>query len=199
MTFESMDKYKTIFLKIVLIAAFCAGPVAGAEIGFKLEKFQLSDLSGAAVSQKAYGGKIVVFVFWSFKCPVSLAYNDRVEQLQKSYAGKGVAVLGIASGANENAAEIRANIANLKIQFPVLLDSEGDLAEKLGATHAPEVFILDGNSVLSYRGALDNNKKPGESGRIAYANEAIDAILSGRPVPMAETRPFGCSIKRRMQ
>jgi peroxiredoxin len=197
---------RRMFMKrasVVWITAFwmmlCTGAVAGVELGSRLPNFQLKDAFGAARSLESYSGKIVVFVFWSFKCPVSLAYDDRVEKLQAKYTAKGVVVLGVASGANDSADEIRANAANLKIQFPVLLDTEGDLAENLGATHTPDVFILDREAVLRYRGAFDNNKKPGESGRIAYAEDAIEAILAGRAAPVSDTRPFGCSIKRRNQ
>jgi peroxiredoxin len=177
----------------------CSAPVFGYEIGSKLPSFQLKDASGASRSLESYSGKILVLVFWSFKCPVSLAYDDRVEKLQAKYADKNVAVLGVASGANDNADEIRANAANLKIQFPILLDSEGDLAEKLGATHTPDVYILDRDGTLRYRGAFDNNKKLGENGRVAYVEDAVDAILGGRAIPISEMRPFGCSIKRRNQ
>ena len=78
----------------------------------------------------------------------------------------------------------------------MLVDREGTLAEKLAATHAPSIFILDGGSVLRYRGALDNNKQPGEAGRIAYAEEAIDALLAGRAPARPETREFGCPLRR---
>jgi peroxiredoxin len=181
----------------LLLFILCAPAVSGSEIGSKLADFQLKDASGAGRSLESYSGKIVILVFWSFKCPVSLAYDDRVEKLQAKYSDKSVVVLGVASGANDNADEIRANAANRKIQFPILLDSEGDLAEKLGATHTPDIFILDRENILRYRGALDNNKKPGENGRIGYVEDAIDSILSGRAIPISETRPFGCSIKRR--
>jgi peroxiredoxin len=190
-------KRASVVWEIAFWIMLCTSTVAGAELGSKLQSFQLKDTSGATRSLESYSGKIIVFVFWSFKCPVSLAYDDRVEKLQAKYTDKGIVVLGVASGANDSPDEIRANAANLKIQFPVLLDSEGDLAENLGATHTPDVFILDKEAVLRYRGALDNNKKPGESGRIAYAEDAIDAILAGRVAPVSETRPFGCSIKRR--
>jgi len=174
----------------------CVQAAGPAEIGSRIGNFQLPDVSGTTRSLQLYSGKLVVFVFWSFKCPVSLAYDDRIEGLQNKYGDKGVTVFRIASAANETSAEIRANTANLKLTVPVLLDSEGNFAEKLGATHTPSVFILDGSMILRYKGALDNNKKPGESDRIAYAENAIDSILAGRPVAVSETRPFGCSIKR---
>jgi peroxiredoxin len=186
-------------LGLLFVAMQLVKPAAAIEIGSKVGNFQLPDVSGTTRSLQSYSGKIVILVFWSFKCPVSLAYDDRIEMLQKEYAVKGVAVLGVASGANETADEIRANTSNLKIGFPVLLDSEGNLAGILGATHTPGIFILDGSANLRYRGSLDNNKKPGESGRAAYAEDAINALLAGRSVAIPETRPFGCGIRRKTQ
>ena len=172
------------------------GQYAGAaDIGSKITNFQLADTFEKTHSLNAYSGNVVVLVFWSFKCPVSLAYIDRIEEIRNKYEGKKVVVLGIASSPNETAAEIRANVANLNMKVPVLLDSEGSVAEKLGATHTPSAFIIDGGAVLRYKGALDNNKKLGENGRIAYVADALDAILSGRAVSMPETRPVGCSLR----
>ena len=172
------------------------GQYAGAtDIGSKIANFQLSDTSEKTHSLNAYSGNVVVLVFWSFKCPVSLAYIDRIEEIRSKYEGKKVVVLGIASSPDETAAEIRANVANLNMKVPVLLDSEGSVAEKLGVTHTPSAFILDGGAVLRYKGALDNNKKLGESGRIAYVADALDAILSGRAISMPETRAVGCSLR----
>jgi hypothetical protein len=139
----------------------------------------------------------VSLFFWSFKCPISLAYTGRMEALQNKYRDRGVVVLGIAAAVNETPEEIRANTANLKITVPVLLDSEGELAGKLGATHTPCVFILDGKLVLQYKGAPDNNKLPGDKGRIAFVDNIIEALLEGNPVHISETKPFGCIIKRR--
>ena len=169
---------------------------AAAEIGSKLPNFQLADASGEAWSLRSYSGKIVVLVFWSYKCPVSLSYDTRIEELQNRYAAKGVVIVAIASSSNESPEEIQANLTNRKMHLPVLLDSEGNVAEKLGATHAPNVFLLDGEGMLRYRGALDNNKKPGENGRIGYVEEALDSILAGRDVRVTETPPLGCSIKQ---
>ena len=187
-----------------ILAAFACLLIAGtiairavhaAEIGSRIGNFQLSDISGTPLSLQSYSGKIVVFVFWSFKCPVSLAYNERIEELRARYGEKGVMVLQIASGANETSPAIKANAANLNIRVPVLLDPEGSAAEKLGATHTPSVFIVDSRAILRYKGALDNNRKMGEKGRIAYVENALDSILSGETVPVAETRAFGCSIR----
>jgi peroxiredoxin len=166
-----------------------------ADIGSKIDNFQLPDTEGTIHSFSSYSGKIVALVFWSFKCPVSLFYNERLNALKDKYRNSEVAVLGVDSAANETQAEIFANRDNLNITTPILLDLEGNLAEKVGATRTPSVFVIDGNMILRYRGALDNNRKEGEKGRIAYAEDAIDALIAGRAVPALETRPLGCSIR----
>jgi|WetSurMetagenome_2_1015567.scaffolds.fasta_scaffold164177_2 peroxiredoxin len=183
-------------LYILGVSASAPGQSAAAEIGSKVSNFQLADVSGEAWSLRSYSGKIVVMVFWSYKCPVSLSYDTRIEELQNRYGSKGVITVAIASSSNESPEEIRANHSNRGMHLPVLLDSEGNVAEKMGATHAPDVFILDGEGILRYRGALDNNKRPGENGRIGYAEEALDSILAGRDVRITETRPLGCSLKQ---
>jgi peroxiredoxin len=187
----------SVLASLAVLSAGIALQVGAAEIGSRIGHFQLTDLSGQSVTSQAYSGKVVVFVFWSFKCPVSLVYDDRLEALQGKYGSRGVAVVAVSSGQNQNPAEIQANASNLKLTIPVLVDPDGDLAEKLGATHTPSAFVLDSSGVLRYKGALDNNKKPGENGRTAYVENALESILAGTPVEAPETKPFGCSIKRK--
>lgn len=193
--------YRQGVVRSVLLVCLCFSVLIcaaqAAEIGAKVGNFELTDITGKTQSLQSYSGRVVVLVFWSFKCPVSLAYDDRVEALQNKYGNKGIAVLLVSSNANETASEIRANASNLNLRIPVLLDSDGNLADKFGATHTPSVFILDGNGILRYRGALDNNKRIGDGGRVVYADDALDAILEGRSVAISETKPFGCSIRRK--
>lgn len=185
---------------ILSAALACTGSmipsrVCAAEIGSSIPNFELPDTAGEIYNLRSFSRKVVAIVFWAYKCPVSLAYIDRIEELRRKYEVRGVGVLAVAAGANETAAEIRANAVNLKISVPVLLDSEGNVAEKLGATHSPSVFIIDGEGILRYKGAVDNNKRPGESGRISYVDDALDSILAGRKVIVPETRPFGCTLR----
>jgi peroxiredoxin len=196
MEFKDMRRIAIFFLWIC-ITSLSIQSILAAGIGSKIENFKLPDVAGTIHSLNSYSGKIVVLVFWSFKCPVSLLYDERLNGLKDKYKNSGVVVLGVDSAANETAEEIRANIDNLKITTPMLSDLEGNLAEKFGATQTPGVFVIDGNAILRYRGALDNNRKAGEKGRIAYAEDAIDALLAGRDVSTSETKSFGCSIRRK--
>jgi peroxiredoxin len=168
-----------------------------AQVGTRISDIRLADDRGKQHSLEDYAGKILVLEFWSYKCPPSAAYDDRIKELDARYRSRGVVILAVDSNKNEPAAEVRVNSDNRKVPYPVLMDPSGNLADSLGATHTPSVAVLDGSGVLRYRGAIDNNLRPGESGRIAYLENALDALLSGQPVQQSETRiSGGCSIKR---
>lgn len=197
-----MDK-RTRAIALFSIALVCLAAAlsqifaAAADIGEKIGEFRLQDTAGNTHSLDTYAGKVVVLVFWSFKCPVALAYDDRLTALQSKYGNRGVVVLGVASNANETMVEIQRNVSNLNLSFPILLDSDGVLAGRLGASHTPSIFILDPSAILRYKGSLDNNKRLGDRGREPVAQEAIDSILAGQPVAKPETVFFGCSTKRK--
>ena len=169
--------------------------IHAAGIGSKIENFPLMDESGTTHNLRSYSGRVVVVVFWSYRCATSSRYSQRIDSLQNKYGKDRVLIFGVTAGPDETAESIRTNKNNLKVTFPVLLDTEGQLASTLNATHTPSVFILDGSGVLRYQGALDNNKILGDPKRMAYAEDAIDAILSNRPVAIPETESFGCSIR----
>ncbi len=171
----------------------------GADVGDRVGDVRLADVEGRTHELSGYSGSVVVLAFWSFKCPVALAYNDRLRALKDDYASRGAVFLAVASSVNETPAEIRRNAANLRLPYLVLLDTDGVLAAKLGAGYAPSVYILDRAGVVRYQGAIDNNRRPGERGRVAHAEEALRAILEGRKVDVQETSPFGCAIRRSAQ
>lgn len=179
----------------------CSTTVAtaiAAEIGSRVKDFQLNDSSGQSHSLQDYSQKVVVLAFWSFKCPVALTYGERINALKDQYGAHGVIVLGVASDAGESAAAIQRNASNVNLQFPILLDPDGVVADELAATRTPSIYVIDGAGILRYRGAFDNNKKPGDRGRISYAEDAVQQVLSGRQVMVPKTSASGCSIRRRV-
>jgi peroxiredoxin len=192
-----MLKNKISMLLIYMFFGISVQSIHAAVIGSKVSDFRLSDASGKNHSLNAYSGKIVVLVFWSYKCATSSRYSNQIESIQNKYDRNRVVVLGISAGPDETAENILKNKMNLGVTFPVLLDTEGRVAASLDATHSPSVFIIDGTGRLRYQGALDNNKKMGEEGRRAYAEDAIDAILTGRNVEISEIEAFGCSMRAR--
>jgi peroxiredoxin len=190
-----MMRLGIFFLLFCLTVGLFAQPVTAVDIGAEIGDFQLSDESGNIHTLRSFSGKIVAFVVWSYKCPSAIRYTDRLYVLQKKYDKNEVVLVGVAPGSSETAAAIRANKANLNIDFPILLDRDGSLTGMLGATHIPSVFIIDGNARLQYRGAIDNDKRIGDDKRRAYAEDAIEAIMTGRPVKAREIEARGCLIR----
>jgi peroxiredoxin len=198
--FKNVDIVKKLFKPFagaVLAFVFCQSLVFAGEVGTKAPDFRLQDAAGKSYSLNDYSGRVLVLVFWAFKCPVVLASDERLRSIQAKYRDAGVEVLAVNSNNNESPLEIRHNAANLGLPYPVLLDEDGVLAEKLKATQTPTFYVIDRQGILRYQGALDS-KKPGDSGRGSSLEDALNEILAGKPVTTPETRASGCSIRRRM-
>jgi alkyl hydroperoxide reductase subunit AhpC len=82
-----------------------------------------------------------------------------------------------------------------KFNFPYLRDEDQKVAKSYGAQRTPEVFLFDPKKSLRYHGTIDDNYDEPEAVKVHYLRDAIDAILHGRNVKLAETQPVGCTIK----
>lgn len=189
-------------LFIVAGAIFAAGASAEGEIpappaiGATIEDFTLPDADNKDRSLKSLAGKNgTVLLFISVQCPVSNAYNERMEKLAQDYKAKGIAVVGINSNVAEDAASVKAHATDNKLSFTILKDPGNKIADKLGANVTPEAYYLDANNKLLYHGRIDNSRNAAQVETSDLRN-ALDAALAGKPVEKTEAKAFGCSIKR---
>jgi peroxiredoxin len=172
------------------------GTPGGMGINQPVADFTLSDAGGKKHSLESLKGKNgTVLIFVSTQCPVSNAYNQRMEKLAQDYKERGVAVIGINSNSTESANDIKNHASQNKLTFTILKDTGSKVADQLGATNTPEVFFLNASGKLVYRGRIDNSRND-QSVSSNDLRNAIDATLSGKPVANAFIRAFGCSIKR---
>ena len=165
-------------------------------IGATVEDFTLPDGDGkdhSLNSLKGKNGSVLIFV--ATKCPVSNAYNERMEKLAQDYKAKGINVIGINSNVAELADAVKAHAAANNLTFPILKDSGNKIADRLGATVTPEVYFLDAGNKLLYRGRIDNAK---DATQVSTNDlrEALDAALAGKPIEKTTASAFGCTIKR---
>mgnify|MGYP002065186429 CR=1 FL=1 len=82
--------------------------------------------------------------------------------------------------------------------FPYLLDVRQEVYPKFGATRTPHVFLLErsgGKYIVRYIGTIDDNYGDPDAVKTRYVENAVDALLEGRDIPMEITRAIGCSIK----
>ena len=185
-------------LAVVAAAGLAAAlPAAGAvAIGEKLQPFKLNDATGKSVDLAGFQGrKAVVLMFIATQCPVSNAYNDRMASLAREYGAKGVAFVGINSNRQESVEEIAGHAAQHGFGFPVLKDVGNVQADRFGAQVTPEIYVYDPGWVLRYHGRIDDDRS-GANVKSQDLRNALDAVLGGKAVPVAETKAFGCTIKR---
>jgi len=165
-------------------------------IGATIEEFTLPDVDGRDHALKSLKGKNgTVLIFISVQCPVSNAYNERMEKLAADYKSKGIAVIGVNANSSEDAGAVKAHATEKGLTFTILKDPGNKLADKLGATRTPEAYFLDSNNKLLYHGRIDNSQNPAaiESSDL---RTALDAALAGKPIEKTEAKAFGCTIKR---
>jgi hypothetical protein len=136
-----------------------------------------------------------VLLFIAVQCPVSNAYNERMEKLAADYKAKGIAVIGINSNVAEDAAAVKAHAEQNKLSFAILKDPGNKIADRLGAKVTPEAYFLDAGNKLLYHGRIDNARNAAQLETSDLRN-ALDAALAGKAVEKTEAKAFGCSIKR---
>jgi peroxiredoxin len=168
--------------------------------GEQAPDFTLPDTDGAERSPD--GAPATVVVFTCNHCPYALAWHGRLAEAAKAYADRGVAFLAI----NSNDAEryprdsyeaMRSRVASDGgWPMPYLHDASQEVARAYDAKTTPDVFVLDAERRLRYRGAPDADYDD-PSQNAAWLRDALDAVLDGREPERAETRPVGCSIKWR--
>jgi peroxiredoxin len=168
----------------------------GVSVGETISDFKAADLEGNELSLASVKGKNgTVLIFISVQCPVSNAYNQRMEELAEVYRAKGVNVVGIYPNATESVDAIKRHSSENKFTFKILKDNGNKVADQLGANHTPEVYLLDASGKLVYQGRIDNQKNAAMV-TSTDLRDAIDATLAGKPVAKSKAAAFGCSIKR---
>lgn len=148
--------------------------------------------------------KGIVIIFTSNFCPYSKLYEDRIEALANEFSAKGVQFILInpnnPSASKDDSIEAMAKKAKEKgFRFPYLADKDQTVANSLGATKTPEVFLLKPTSnsfSIVYSGAIDDNPQvPGDVSK-EFLKDAINSLLGGKTIAIASEKPTGCMIKK---
>lgn len=187
---------------LVLLVAW--SPVKdGYEVGDAATDFKLKNVDGKIVSLADYkSAKGFIVVFDCNTCPYSKAYNTRIIALSKKYS-KDFPLVAINANSpdlspGDSFEEMKRYAKNKGYDFPYLVDDTQEIAKAYGATNTPHVFVLTKeHSVLkvAYIGTIDNNSRDASSVTKRYVEEAVDALLAGKPVSTSKTRAIGCGIK----
>ena len=148
-------------------------------------------------------GWVVVLVWWSATGPAVAKVDPILVDLHRRYAGKGVRFFAVnpfvCKGPDRRGVECTAIVREFKrirhIEYPVLLDGNRKVSRRYGARCVPEVVVIDRKGVLRYRGAaVTPFIKKGERQYKPFLENALEAVLAGKMVPLKETRTWGNRI-----
>jgi hypothetical protein len=173
----------------------------GYQVGDTVATFTLPRAEGGEFTVDPTTAPATVVVFTANHCPYALAWHDRIQQLARDYAERGVLVVQInpnnqATHPADSTAASAQRVAAGHFAGPYLRDEPQDITRAWGAERTPDVFVVDKTGALAYRGAPDESYED-ESQRASYLRDALDDLLAGRPVARPETPPRGCTIKWR--
>ena len=163
-------------------------------------RFELKGADGAVHTSASYDdAAVLVLVQWCNHCPYVIGWQDRMNDVQRDYAARGVRVVAVNSNDAErfpgdSFEEMVERAREKSYSFDYLYDPSQDVARHLGSERTPEVFVFDRDRRLVYHGAIDDNRDEREVGR-RYLREVLDAVLAGAEPPVTETPAVGCSVK----
>ena len=141
--------------------------------------------------------KAIIVAFIATRCPVSKAYDARMEKIYQDYKDKGVVFVGINSNCNpmESENEMKEHAERVGLTFPILKDHDNMIADKYGARVTPHIYLLDSEGTVRYIGRIDDSQDQ-EKVKSRDLIDALDAVLAGKEVNSKLTSAFGCTIKR---
>ena len=158
----------------------------------------LTDAAGKPSVLTGGDARAVVVAFLATDCPMSNGYLPALNDLAAKYAEREVKVVGVVPDPDTTAEQLAAHAKEYKLAFPLLRDPKHAAVSALGPKVTPEVVVLDEKRVVRYRGRIDD----GYAGRLkpkAVVTRhdlvaAVDEVLAGQPVSVAETKAFGCPV-----
>jgi peroxiredoxin len=164
------------------------------KLGEQAPGFELPDTDGNA---QAFETPAVV-VFTCNHCPYALAWHDRLMDVARDYPDVNFYAI------NPNDAERypRDSFAAMKERvnadagwpMPYLRDESQDVARAYGARTTPDVFVIDADGVLRYRGAPDADHAD-EAQNAQWLRDTLNGLRAREDIALPETEPVGCSVK----
>jgi len=200
---------KIIFILILAVSVSVVAASNNGKLGIGdkpvLTDVKMEDVSGAKISlADVKKGNGLLVMFSCNTCPFVLQWEDRFPDL-KAWADKnkvGMVVLNSNHQKRDGDDSFEAMKKHAKekgYNFYYALDDQSLIANSFGGQTTPHAFLFNGKMELVYKGAIDDSYKSAKDVKQPYLKDAIASVASGKEVAIAETKPVGCSIKRKTE
>jgi len=197
---------KVFFLFFISVSLSVFGENNKLEIGDKasLTEIKMLDVSGEKISLadvKKENGLLVLFSCNT--CPFVLRWEGRYNSIKEWADKNNVGMIVLNSNHQkrngDDSYEAMQNKAKDKdYRFHYVLDEDSKIANTFGGQTTPHAFLFDEEFRLAYKGAIDDSYESASEVKNAYLKDAIADLGNGKKVALAETKPVGCSIKRKI-
>jgi thiol-disulfide isomerase/thioredoxin len=152
----------------------------------------------------------LAIIFTCNHCPTAQAYEDKLIKIVSDYRPRGVGFVAISpndpdavslselgySDLNDDLNDMKIRAKEMNYNFPYLYDGETqEVSLQYGPVATPHVFVFDKDRKLRYSGRIDDTEDPYITPGTNDLLMALDQLLEGQPVEVAQTKTFGCSIK----
>src|SRR5258708_18184867 len=197
-----------IFSLLLAFAAWGQTPTPILAVGSPAPNFSLPGVDGKIHRLADYAASpVLVVVFTCNHCPIAQMYEDGIQQWERDYGDRGVAIVEIqpndpkairideldSSDISDSLEEMKIRVEYKHLHYPYLYDGETQsVTRAYGPQATPHVFIFDKDRKLRYEGRIDNSYRK-EMVNTQDARNAIDALLVNREVPVKHRGVFGCS------
>lgn len=179
---------------------------AAVETGAQAPAFSVQDANGATRTLAEFRGRIVILEWTNHGCPYVRKHYDsgNMQALQREATADGIVWLQVISSARGEQGYLDGPGALARVRTDnaaptaTLLDANGVMGRAYGARNTPQMFIISPEGIVLYQGAIDDRPSARPSsleGANNYVRAALADIAAGRPVQIAETTPYGCSVK----
>jgi peroxiredoxin len=192
-------------ITLLALTAMTSVALAEAEIGKPAPDFTATDINGKTVKLSDYKGKIVVLESYNIECPFCANHfkTGAMQELQKDMTAKGVVWIMVNSVNPKHSNyktpdKAKAEWTEHKMNATAeVQDSDGKVGHLYGMKTTPHMFVIDKEGTLVYNGAIDDKPDPSHDPRKArnYVREAIGKLQAGEKVEVAESHPYGCTVK----
>lgn len=172
-------------------------------LGTKAPEFSLPDVvSGEIISLDRFRGKSALLViFLCEHCPFVKHIQGELTRLGRDYLDTNLAIVAISANdaekyPDDSPENLKKMAFALDLQFPVCYDESQEIAKAYTAACTPDFFVFDSDRRLVYRGQLDDSRP--SNGLPVTGKDlrgAIEAVLTGEPVPETQKPSIGCNIK----
>ena len=183
----------------LLLAGLVLGlPARGEPARQPLQLKSAHGLDGMTVELNAAKGEFLAVMVYSTQCPIANASCQELARLAGEFQSRHVRFVGLCVDPDLEKTEVAGHAREFGIAFPVVQDKSGKIARELGAKCTPEAIVLNDQGRIEYQGRIDDqfherlkrNVKP-EKHELA---DALTALTSGRPVPVAFAPAVGCPL-----